>query len=144
MTVGGERHAMSTSSPEGSTDAIRSYRQLIVWQKAMALARDVYRTSAKLPIRERYGLTQQVRRSVVSVPSNIAEGHGRMSSGDYVRFLAIARGSLHETETLLLLSVDLRFLDPGEVATAMGLIRECSRMLAALIRKLGRRKSPKD
>lgn len=135
---------MTTTSPEGSTASILNYRQLIVWQKAMTLARDVYRTSARLPIRERYGLTQQVRRAAVSVPSNIAEGQGRMSTGDYVRFLAIARGSLHETETLLLLSVDLKFLDPSELTTAMGLIQECSKMLAVMIRKLGRRKSPKD
>ena len=135
---------MTTASPQRSTAAIQNYRQLIVWQKAMMLARDVYRTSARLPVRERYGLTQQVRRAAVSVPSNIAEGQGRMSSGDYVRFLAIARGSLHETETLLLLSVDLKLLDPGELTTSMGLIQECSKMLAVMIRKLGRRKSPKD
>ena len=134
---------MTTNAPVGRPIPIQSYRQLIVWQKSMALVGDVYRTSANLPASERYGLTQQVRRAAVSVPSNIAEGHGRMTNGEYVRSLAIARGSLHETETLLLLSIDLHFLDARDVMSAMGLIRECSKMLAVMIRRLGRRKGPK-
>jgi four helix bundle protein len=133
---------MKTKPQVGASASIRNYRQLIVWQKAMTLARDVYRTSARLPTSERFGLTQQLRRSAVSVPSNIAEGQGRMTSGDFARFLAIARGSLHETETLLLLSLDLQFLDPTDVASAMTLVRECSKMLAVMIRKFGR-KSPR-
>ena len=84
-----------------SGPTIRRYTQLIVWQKAMTLVGVVYRISSALPAQERYGILQQLRRAAVSVPANIAEGQGRMSNGDYARFLAIARGSLLETETLL-------------------------------------------
>ncbi len=108
----------------------------------MALARIVYRTTADLPASERFGIGSQLRRAAVSVPSNIAEGQGRMSNGDFVRFLAIARGSLLETETLLLLCVDLEFLAPGSTSDAMSLADEVSRMLAVMIRKLGRRRGP--
>jgi four helix bundle protein len=108
----------------------------------MALVGSVYRTSQALPDTERFGITQQLRRAAVSIPSNIAEGHGRMTSGDYVRFLAIARGSLLETETLLQLSVTLSFLKPQEIGGAMSTADEVSRMLAVMIRKMGR-KSPK-
>ena len=129
---------MKTQTSSAGRPVIRNYRDLIVWQKGMTLAREVYEASAEFPVRERFGLTLQLRRAVVSVPSNIAEGHGRMSSGDYARFLAIARGSLHETETLILLSIDLGYLKSSEVEMPMSLIRECSKMLAVLIRKLGR------
>ena len=129
---------MTPSTSSSNRNAIRNYRDLIVWQKGMTLARTVYEASADFPDRERFGLTQQLRRAVVSVPSNIAEGHGRMSNGDYARFLSIARGSLHETETLILLSIELSYLKSSDVDIAMGLIRECSKMLAVLIRKVGR------
>ena len=125
-----------------SKTPIRSYTDLIVWQKAMALAASVYRCSRELPKEERYGITQQLRRAAVSVPSNIAEGHGRMTNGDFVRFLAIARGSLRETETLFQLCVTLEFLSDAQIADPMSLADEISRMLAVLIRQLGR-KSPK-
>ena len=129
-----------TESPKRTP--IRAYTDLVVWQKAMALAANVYRCSRELPKEERYGITQQLRRAAVSVPSNIAEGHGRMSNGDFVRFLAIARGSLRETETLFQLCVTLAFLSDDQVADALSLADEISRMLAVIIRKLGR-KSPK-
>ena len=133
---------MKTTSlpPRGSPT--RRYTDLIVWQKAMELVRVVYRTSRTLPAEERFGIIQQVRRSAVSIPSNIAEGHGRMNNGDYVRFLAIARGSLQETETLLQLCVILDYLPSTAIAEAMSLSDEVSRMLAVMIRTLGR-KSPK-
>ena len=133
---------MTSTSGRTKGSTIRRYTELIVWQKAMALVGIVYGTSHALPAVERFGITQQLRRAVVSVPSNIAEGHGRMTSGDYVRFLAIARGSLLETETLLQLAVDLSFLKPPQIAAAMSIAAEVSRMLAVMIRTMGK-KSPK-
>src|SRR5947207_12284723 len=83
------------------TKMSESYRDLIAWQKAMALATRVYEVTDSFPRREMYGLTRQVRDASVSVPSNIAEGKGRQTKKDYVQFLFRARGSLHETETQL-------------------------------------------
>ncbi|HEU4521928.1 MAG TPA: four helix bundle protein [Thermoanaerobaculia bacterium] len=87
-----------------------SFRDLVAWQKAMALAAEVYRITDDFPQREIYGLTKQVRDAVVSVPSNIAEGKGRQTKRDYVQFLYRARGSLYETQTQLELSRDLQML----------------------------------
>jgi four helix bundle protein len=134
---------MTTHNTSRDRSPIRRYTELIVWQKAMSLVAEVYRYSRSLPSDERFGLTQQLRRAAVSIPSNIAEGHGRMTNGDYVRFLSIARGSLLETETLLQLCVNLGFMKPPANAEAMSLADEISRMLAVMIRKLGSRKSPK-
>lgn len=80
---------------------IRSYKDLLVWQRGMDLSALVYRLSAELPGDERYGLVSQMRRAAVSVPANIAEGHQRKSTKDYLRFLSIASGSLAEVETLI-------------------------------------------
>ena len=78
---------------------IKSYKELVVWQKSMALVTAVYQISSKFPQSELFGITNQMRRSAISIPSNIAEGFGRNSSQDYLRFLYIARGSLYEMET---------------------------------------------
>ena len=78
---------------------IKSYRDLVVWQKAMELVTDVYELTKSFPKEELYGLTSQIRRSAVSVPSNIAEGYGRNSTQDYIRFLQIACGLLYKTQT---------------------------------------------
>lgn len=90
------------------------YRKLIVWQKAMELVRVVYRISKDFPSDERYALTDQLRRSAVSIPSNIAGGCGRTSRKDYAHFLAIARGSLYETMTQLELAQDLGYIEISE------------------------------
>jgi four helix bundle protein len=79
--------------------AVRTYRDLVAWQKAMDLVTLIYRESAVMPDSERFGLTNQMRRSAVSIPSNIAEGHGRQSRADYLKHLRIARGSLGELAT---------------------------------------------
>jgi|SRR5579862_3183581 len=89
----------------------RSYRDLIVWQKAKALAVVVYRETESFPKSETYGLTSQIRRASVSIPSNIAEGQGRLTRGEFVHFLGLARGSLLELETQLSIALDLGFLD---------------------------------
>jgi len=88
-----------------------SYRDLIVWQVALQLVTDVYRATRDFPNREMYGLTQQIRRSAVSVPSNIAEGQGRLSKRDFRHFLGQARGSLLELETQLTIASNLGYLD---------------------------------
>ena len=103
------------------------YRNLIVWQKSMQLFKQVYRLIEHFPAAEKYALSDQVRRAVVSVPSNIAEGCGRASNRDYAHFLSIARGSLYETMTQLEMAKELGYLETiDEVET---LAAEISRML---------------
>jgi four helix bundle protein len=91
-----------------------SHRDLIVWQKAMELAVDIYRLADRFPRHETYGLVSQITRSVVSVPANIAEGRSRATRKGFANFLAIAKGSLMETETLLTLAVRLNYLRAEE------------------------------
>src|SRR5271155_2488509 len=88
----------------------RSYRPLFVWQKAKALAVQVYQATEQFPKAETYGLTSQVRRAAVSVASNIAEGQGRLTSGEFLHFLGQARGSLLELDTQLAIALDLNYL----------------------------------
>lgn len=117
---------------------IRSYRDLVAWQEAMSLAKNVYRESSRLPKSEDYGLKQQVRRACVSVPSNIAEGYGRGSRRDYVSvsFLRRARGSLYEVETQILLAGELEYLTPEQTDPLLAQADECSRVLNGLITAL--------
>ncbi|HEX7327195.1 MAG TPA: four helix bundle protein [Casimicrobiaceae bacterium] len=116
-----------------------SYKDLKVWQAAMVLVKDVYELTKHFPASERFGLSQQLQRSAVSIPSNIAEGHARSRTGDYLRFLSIARGSLAETETQLLLALDLGFADASRVSSVSTRADEIGRMLRALERSLSRR-----
>jgi four helix bundle protein len=90
---------------------INSYRDLIVWQRSMDLVEVCYKVAGAFPRDEIYGLTSQLRRSAVSIPANIAEGHGRDGLGEYIHFLGIAQGSLRETETHLLIGGRLNFVD---------------------------------
>jgi len=120
---------------------VKTYRDLIVWQKAMVLVTEVYRISKNIPASEIYGLTSQMRRCAVSIPSNIAEGYGRHSTNDYVRFLQIASGSLYELQTQLEISVNLGYLNKGESERLIELSGEIERMLSSLIRKLVCRKA---
>jgi len=89
-----------------------SYRQLIAWQKARALAAKIYFVTGKFPTSEQYGLTNQLRRAAVSVASNIAEGQGRLTPGEFRQFLGHARGSLLELQTQLAIALDLHYLAP--------------------------------
>ena len=91
----------------------RSYRELLVWQKAKSLSVEIYRTTEQFPRAETYGLTSQIRRAAVSVPSNIAEGQGRLTRGEFLHFLGQARGSLLELETQLAIALELSYLTPG-------------------------------
>ena len=112
------------------------YRKLIVWQKAKELVKAVYVLTRKFPTDERYALTDQIRRAVVSIPSNIAEGYGRASNADYAHFLAIARGSLYETLTQLEIAEDLGYI--SEMPEGLdSLAAEVGRMLGAMLKKYG-------
>lgn len=112
-----------------------AFRQLVVWQKSMELVRLVYRITRTFPADERYVLTDQLRRAVVSIPSNIAEGNGRASDKDYAHFLSIARGSLYETITQLQVAQDLGYV--GELPAVDVLAADVGRMLTAMLRKYG-------
>ncbi len=115
-----------------------SFRDLIAWQRAMALVTEVYRVTDDFPRREMYGLTRQVRDAAVSVPSNIAEGKGRKTKRDYVQFLYRARGSLLETETQLEVGRNLGFLEQAPFADVLKLAQEAGRVLNGLIADLER------
>ena len=117
-------------------DEIKSYRDLIAWQTARRIVKAVYDASSAFPAQEIYGLTNQVRRAAVSVPSNIAEGWGRGTRKDYVRFLQNARGSLYEVETQVILANDLGFVVPEVPERLLLQTGECSRVLNGLIRSL--------
>lgn len=111
----------------------RNYRDLIAWQKAMDLVAEVYRVTRAFPKSELYALTSQVRRAALSVPSNIAEGQGRGSDADFVRFLWIAHGSVREIETQLLISERLGYLSPPDVADMLNSTAEVGRLIHGLI-----------
>ena len=112
------------------------YRELNVWQKSMTLVEEVYYLVKLLPKEETYGLSDQMRRAAVSIPSNIAEGHGRSSAKEFSRFLLIAQGSNAELETQLELCVRLQFLTVQQTSIAVSLCTEVGKMLRTLIRQL--------
>ena len=121
---------------QGAALSIQSYRDLLVWQKAMRLAAEAYRVGKLLPKAEEYRLTSQLLRAAASVPANIAEGHARGTRKDYAHFVSIARGSLAETETILLLLVDVDLLTNDHVQPALDLCSETGRMLNGLLARL--------
>jgi four helix bundle protein len=116
--------------------AVKSYRDLQVWQKAMALVVESYSVARLLPKSESYGLIGQMQRAAVSVPANIAEGHGREHLGDYLRHLSFANGSLMELEPHFLIAVELGYVTREQSATLMSMTSEVGRMLNGLTRKL--------
>ncbi len=113
---------------------ITSFKQLIVWQRAMELVEEVYRLSRKLPPAERFGLVSQMQRSAISIPSNIAEGRQRGSCKDYAQFLRIADGSAAELETQLILAEKLYGI--SDTTKAIALLQEVQKMLGAILLKL--------
>jgi four helix bundle protein len=118
---------------------IQSYRDLVVWQRAMELVERVYAASQKWPMAEIYGLKSQVRRAAVSVPSNIAEGHGRSSRGDYRHHIGIAHGSLMEVETQIILAQRLGYITAADAAGLTAATAEIGRMLNGLAKALSPR-----
>lgn len=123
------------------TNQIKTYRDLVVWQKAMSLVTELYKTTNNFPQNEIYGLTGQIRRCSVSIPSNIAEGYGRNSVTEYIRFLRIAAGSLYELQTQLEISLNLKYLGKIDFEKLFESSREIERMLCSLIRKLNGKKA---
>ena len=115
---------------------IRSYRDLNAWKLGVSLCRRVYELTADFPDAERFGLTGQLRRSVISIPSNIAEGWGRGSTPEYLRFLRVARGSLFEVETQLLIARELRMVDGDAIDLVQEQGAECGRVLSGLIKSI--------
>jgi four helix bundle protein len=120
----------------GDDSKPRHYKDLLVWQKGILLTKLVYKLTASFPSDERFGLTAQMRRAAVSVPSNIAEGQARQGTREFLQFLSHAEGSLAELETQLLLGVELGFTKNEDVASALREIDELQKMLVALKRKL--------
>ncbi|MGA3048769.1 MAG: four helix bundle protein [Terracidiphilus sp.] len=114
----------------------QSFRELTVWQRAIQLTIAIYRLTRDFPREEVYGLTSQIRRSAVSVPSNIAEGQGRLSVGEFKQFLGIARGSNFEVQTQLEIARALKFENSSLIDEAEGLSREVGKMIHALLESI--------
>jgi four helix bundle protein len=115
---------------------VQSYRDLVVWNKAMQLVTEIYRVSQNFPKDELFGLTSQIRRAAVSVPSNIAEGHGKLSRKEYQHFLGDARGSLAEVETQMMIAQNLSYLNAEVVSRILDLSAEVGRILNGLLASL--------
>lgn len=123
-----------------ATKKTGSYRELLVWQKAMDLVVATYQLTQYFPASERFGLTSQMRRAAVSVPANIAEGRGRKHLAEYLNHLSMANGSLKELETCVLIAERLRFAPVADCQAVMRQAEEVGRMLAGLMDKLEIRK----
>ena len=115
---------------------IRDYKDLVVWQKGMQLAKEVYQLTQSFPAEEKFGLVSQMRRAVVSVPSNVAEGQARNTTGEFVQFVSHAEGSLAELDTQIRLSIELGFCREATVKSIQELIIEEQKMLKSLRRSL--------
>lgn len=115
---------------------MNSYRDLIVWQKSMNFVTLIYKQTIKFPDNERFGLTSQIKRSAVSIPSNISEGYGRNYKKDFSRFLQIARGSLYECQTQLEIAINLNFIKTDDIKEINDLSLEVEKMLNSLIKKI--------
>jgi four helix bundle protein len=116
--------------------SVRSYRDLLVWQRAMDLVVESYQVGKLFPKSETYGLTGQLQRAAVSIAANIAEGHGREHLGDYLHHLSIATGSVMEVETHLLIAQRLSYVGDADVKPALEMSAEVSRMLSGLTKRL--------
>ena len=118
---------------------MKTFRDLLVWQKSMTLVTEIYKISTGFPKDEAYGLTSQMRRCAISIPSNIAEGYGRNSTNEYIHFLRIATGSLYELQTQIEISMNLNYLKRANFDELYEYSREIERMLGSLIGKLSPR-----
>ena len=120
--------------------AVRSFHDSIVWQKAMDLTSAIYRVTKVFPKEEMFGLTNQLRRASVSIASNIAEGQGRLTTGEFLHFLGMARGSLQEVDTQLEIAKREGYADAKSLSSAQELVAEVSRILNAVIANLRKHK----
>jgi four helix bundle protein len=116
--------------------AIRSYKDLIVWQKSIIFVNMIYEASNNFPKSEQFGLTNQIRKAAVSIPSNIAEGYGRKFGKEYLHFLRIATGSLYEVETQLIIASNLKYVTEEKLTIIEALSTEISKMLHVLSNKI--------
>jgi four helix bundle protein len=116
---------------------IANFKELKVWQESVKLARAVYMLTKSFPSDERFGLTSQMRRAAVSIPSNIAEGYGRANRKEYLHFLSVSMGSLHELETQLIIASLVISLNDKELNDTKALIQQVGRNLFALRKSLG-------
>jgi len=114
----------------------RGYKDLLVWQKAMLLVKGIYILTRQFPTDERFGLTSQMRRAAVSVPSNIAEGQARHSTGEFIQFVSHSEGSVAELETQLTIAIDLCCCTTSDAQPLLNLLEELRKMLNSLRRKL--------
>ena len=117
---------------------VKHYRELVVWQKAVGLVVEIYRVTAHYGQDERYGLVSQLRRAAVSIPSNIAEGQGRATTGEFLQFLGHARGSLFGVETQLIISRKLGLLPAEQFDALSAKVEDVARLLSGLIRSLSK------
>ena len=117
-------------------ETVRSYSDLIAWQKAVKLVTEIYRVSKRFPSEELFGLTSQLRRAAISIPSNIAEGQGRLGRKEFLHFLGNARGSLGEVETQIIIARNLDYLSEAEMNDIMELSAEAGRILNGLLSSL--------
>lgn len=115
---------------------VGSYKDLIVWQKSITLVKQVYLLTGTFPAEEKFGIISQMRRAAVSIPSNIAEGQARRTTGDYIRFVSNAEGSLAELETQFIISIEIGFCDKTSADGCFALMTEVRKMLNALRRSL--------
>jgi four helix bundle protein len=127
---------VSGSRKRVSALGLQKYEDLIVWQKAMDLVEEVYRIAKSLPNEELYGLSSHMKRAVVSIPSNIAEGQERNTTKDFINYLYMAKGSKGELETQLLICVRLKYLSQAQITMSQNLLGEIGKMLNALIQSL--------
>ena len=114
----------------------QNYKDLVVWQKGISLAKAIYQLTTKFPMEERFGLVAQMRRAAISIPSNIAEGQARHTTGEFVQFISHAEGSTAELETQAILSIELGLADATSMKTVFILLDDIRRMLNGLRRKL--------
>ena len=117
-------------------ETVRSYSDLIAWQKAVKLVTEIYRVSKRFPSEELFGLTSQLRRAAISIPSNIAEGQGRLGRKEFLHFLGNARGSLGEVETQIIIARNLDYLSEAEMNDILELSAEVGRILNGLLSSL--------
>ena len=115
---------------------VNSFRDLVVWQRAIELVKETYRIIRLLPNEEKYALSDQMRRAVISIPSNIAEGQARNSTKEFIQFLSIARGSKAELQTQLIICTQLKYVTEEQINPAMCLAEEVGKMIGSLITKL--------
>jgi four helix bundle protein len=115
----------------------KAHKNLVLWKESFQMVVDLYSKTRNFPKEETYGLSSQIRRAVVSIPANIAEGAGRKSRKEYLQFLSIAMGSLSELDTLILLSAELNYIDINEAETIQSKLEIISKLMYGLMKRLG-------